>query len=144
MNSFLFTVSHKGSISFGESRVVFTIVKLGENAENPEDGEQLARFAKTFPYTGFHRVELSEPLPLKKGDRFSVIAEISYTGADGKRTWMYAASSYYEDMACIVIHPGESYVKEGGKWQDWTEAEKDLEDEDEAVDNFAIKAFYRE
>ncbi len=47
-------------------------------------------------------------------------------------------------MARIVIHPGESYVKEGGKWQDWTEAEKDLEDEDEAVDNFAIKAFYRE
>ena len=33
---------------------------------------------------------------------------------------------------------------EGGKWQDWTEAPKDLEDDEDAVDNFGIKAFYRE
>ena len=129
---------------FGESRVVFTIVKLGENAENPEDGEQLARFTETFAYTGFHRADLSKPIPLKKGDRFSVMTEISYPGTEGKRTWMYAALSYYEEMACLIVHPGESYVKEGGKWQDWTEAPKDLEDDEDAVDNLGIKAFYRE
>ncbi len=128
---------------FGESRVVFTVVKLGENAENPEEGELLARFAQTFPYTGFHRTDLPEAIPLKKGDRFSVIAETSYTGADGKRTWMYAALSYYQEMAGIVVHPGESYVKENGEWQDWTETEKDLY-EDDAADNFGIKVFYRE
>lgn len=47
-------------------------------------------------------------------------------------------------MAGIIVHPGESYVKENGKWQDWTEAEKDLDSEDDVPDNFGIKAFYRE
>jgi hypothetical protein len=129
---------------FGESRVVFTVVKLGEGAENPEDGEQMARFTEVFPYTGFHRTDLPKPVSLRKGDRIGVIAEISYTGADGKHTWMYAALSYDSELACLVVHPGESFVKEGGKWQDWTEAEKDIEYEDNAVDNFAVKAFYRE
>ena len=57
---------------------------------------------------------------------------------------MIAASSYSEELARTVVHPGESFVKEEGAWKDWTAAEKDLEHEDDVVDNFAIKAFYRE
>ena len=129
---------------FGESRVVFTIVKLEENAENPEDGEQLARFSETFPYTGFHRVDLSKPLSLKKGDRFAVIAESSYPGSSGKRTWMYAALGYFGEMARVIVHPGESFVKESGNWQDWTEAVKSIDSDGNLFDNFTIKAFYRE
>ena len=128
----------------GESRVIFTVVKLGEDAQNPEDGEQLVRFAEVFPYPGYHRTDLPEPVALKKGDRFSVIAEISRTGPDGKRTWLIAASSYSGELVRTVVHPGESFVKEEGAWQDWTSADKDLNNEDDVVDNFSIKAFYRE
>ena len=73
-----------------------------------------------------------------------MIAEISRTGPDGKRTWLIAASSYSGELVRTVVHPGESFVKEEGAWQDWTSAEKDLNNEDDVVDNFTIKAFYRE
>ena len=134
-----------------DSRVVFTIVKMGENAENPEDGETIARFSGTFRYAGYHRAELAKPLTLKKGDRFSVITTTSRLGSDGKRTWLYAANRANEFRMCIVVNPGESFVKEGGKWQDWTETKKykdpqdpaSGEDATSACDNFSIKAFFR-
>ena len=128
----------------GESRVIFTVVTLGDDAQNREDGERLVRFAEVFRYPGCHRTALPEPVALKKGDRFSVIAEISRTGPDGKRTWLIAASSYSGELVRTVVHPGESFVKEEGAWQDWTSADKDLNNEDDVVDNFSIKAFYRE
>ena len=39
------------------SRVRFRIVKLNENAKDPEDGEELEQFSKTFRYFGYHRTD---------------------------------------------------------------------------------------
>lgn len=72
------------------------------------------------------------------------VAESSYPGSSGKRTWMYAALGYFGEMARVIVHPGESFVKESGNWQDWTEAVKSIDSDGNLFDNFAIKAFYRE
>ena len=63
---------------------------------------------------------------------------------DGERTWMYAAAPEYGEIARAAVHPGESYVKENGTWRDWTEALNAMEDNEDAIDNYAIKAFFRE
>ena len=57
---------------------------------------------------------------------------------------MYAAAPEYGEIARVVLRPGESYVKENGIWRDWAEALNAMEDNEDAIDNFAIKAFFRE
>lgn len=134
------------------SHVTFTIVRLNENAADPEDGEQLDRFSKDFPYAGFHQAKPEKPITIKKGERFSVITEISCTGKDGKNCWLYVAAKENPEFDRVVVNPGESFVKEDGKWQDWTKAEKvkgltEEQEEDKntyAYDNFGIKVSYRQ
>jgi len=103
------------------SRVDFRIVKLNENAKDPEDGQELARFTKFFNYRGFHMTETDKPIPLKKGDRFSVITTTSFIEKDGKRNWIYKAIGDATEFVNVVVNPGESFVKENGEWQDWAE-----------------------
>ena len=132
-------------------RVDFTVVRLGENAGNPEDGEIQARFSETFRYAGYHRAALENPVALKKGDRFSVITSTTFVGEDGKRTWLVLSGTGDGVIQRAVINPGESFVKEDGSWLDWTEAEKDEASGDSndlmkdllRYDNFSIKAFFR-
>lgn len=140
------------------SRVVFRIVKLNEDAKNPEDGEELSQFSEVFPYFGYHRTVLTNPLSLKKGDRFSVITTTSFLSGDGSRIWLYSAATDIGDPGRqTAAEPGESFVEENGRWQDWTEAEKDSEQTGEdplssesekgpatVYDNFSIKVFFRE
>ena len=139
------------------SRVVFRIVRLNEGAKDPEDGEEQAQFSETFRYFGYHRTQLAEPVSLKRGDRFSVITTTSYLMDDGKRIWEYSAGTQREEGSRTDVHPGESFVKENGKWQDWMETEKTSESDDTnpqaaelygelvtVYDYFSIKAFYRE
>jgi C1A family cysteine protease len=135
-----------------DSHVTFTIVRLNENALAPEDGEQLDRFSKDFPYAGFHQAKPEKPIPIKKGQRFSVITETRCTGSDGTDFWIYSAAKTFAGTYHVVVHPGESFVKEDGKWQDWTKAEKTEESPEWAkaygtvyeYDNFGIKVFYRQ
>ena len=142
-----------------DTRVDFRIVKLNENAKDPEDGQELKRFTEHFPYAGIHMTELDKPVPLKKGDRFSVITTTSFIEKDGKRNWVYEALGNVTPFMEAVINPGESFAKENGKWQDWKEMqdagliggamEEDEEDPlfgpdtDPVIDNFTITACVR-
>ena len=133
--------------------VDFTIVRMKENAADPEDGETAARISKDFPYAGFHRAEKEKPIPIKKGERFSVITTTTFTDEDGKSLWMYYASSgAFGSNNRTVVHPGETFVKENGAWQDWTKVtkeeildpEEDIRDDiSDKVDNIGIKAYVR-
>lgn len=133
--------------------ITFTIVRLKENAADPEDGEVAAQFSKDFAYAGFHRVETEKPIPMKKGERFSVITTTTFTDQDGKEQWIYYASSGSRSSTNrTVVHPGETFVKENGTWQDWTQITKeyiyDIEEDirydmSDEVDNIGIKAFVR-
>ena len=135
------------------SRVTFRIIRLHENAENPEDGEELAQFRAAFPYAGYHRAALPQTVSLQKGDRFSVITTTDYVSADGKRIWQYAVKEGTGGGDTVVVNPGESFVQENGTWQDWTETEKIWEPDQELAffidalhpvyDNFSIKAYFR-
>ena len=143
------------------SRVRFRIVKLNENAKDPEDGEELEQFSKTFRYFGYHRTDLLTPIALKKGDRFSVITTTDYTDDDGKRISYYSVAHDFESpdketIGQTYARPGESFVMESGEWQDWTKVEKPEEEDSEeyeesfpidptikVYDNFCIKVFFR-
>ena len=141
------------------SQVSFTIIRLRDRAQDPEDGEQLAHFTADFRYAGFHQAKPEQPIPIRKGDRFSVITETRCDGRDGERCWMYSAAMSFGGSERAVVNPGESFVKENGSWQDWSEARKtigqmsDETDDDEwedyfaglevEYDNFGIKVFYR-
>ena len=139
-----------------DSHVTFTVVRLNENASDPEDGEQLDRFSKDFPYAGFHQAKPEKPIPIKKGERFSVITETTGAGIASENCWMYAAAKTFAGSIRVVANPGESFVKEDGKWLDWTKAEKtekkpewmeEFVKEDQNAyeyDNFGIKVFYRQ
>ncbi len=76
---------------------------------------------------------------------------ICLVGDDGKRNWFYTSGQGDGMIQRAVIHPGESFVKEDGVWQDWTEAQVIpglMEGDSDLVDlpvndNFGIKAYYR-
>ena len=107
-------------------------------------------------YAGFHQAKPEKPIPIKKGERFAVITETTGAGIIGKNCWIYSAAQTPAGSKRVVVNPGESFVKEDGKWQDWTTAEKtkkkaewmeEFVKEDQNVyeyDNFGIKVFYKQ
>lgn len=52
------------------------IYKLNPNATNPTDGTLVASTSKYFEYSGYHTIELPEPVKLSKGEKFSVVETI--------------------------------------------------------------------
>ena len=147
------------------TRVTFEVVRLGKGATNPEDGKVVTTFSKNFPYAGFHRVTLTQPIGLKKGERFSIVVRQSTVDGDGRPVFGVDAASAItreslqandeDDSAygVAVVNPGESYLELGKNWVDWADYQKTDEFKKSAVveygdevyetcvDNFAIKAY---
>ncbi len=113
------------------------VYRLGPGVTNPEGGEKVASFSKTFEYAGFHRVALPEPVTLAPGTRFTVKSTIYSKDEDGNPTYYVIVNkAYCEEYARellesrnltysygkSVINKGESFIhfKSGG-WFDWRE-----------------------
>lgn len=96
---------------FGESRVAFTIVKMGENAENPEDSEQMIRIAETFPYPEYHRTELPKPIPLKKGEVYTAECMTNIDTEGMRRKTVKMADKelqvFYQDQHYVIVWQGK-------------------------------------
>ena len=112
------------------------VYKLPDGVTNPEKGEKVASFVKTFEYGGFHRVALPQAVKLDPGSRFSIVSTGYVTRSDGshnfglaankadskayaqkkidggERNWVYGKS---------VINKGESYIYWKDGWYDWRE-----------------------
>ena len=142
------------------ARVQYSIYRLNENAETPEDGELLDSFWSFYEYAGFHREKLNGGITFEPGERFSVVVTESVTDKNGEK--LYECSTNQapsEELAVIkksktygtpVVNKGESFIYTDGKWTDWSEFELPLpEDFSEysftedpiATDNFSIKAY---
>ena len=156
----LYSVSTKTASP--RARVVYSVYKLNEDAENPEDGEFLGRKVAYYEYAGFHRQQLRGNLTIKDGERIAVVAEESVVGNDGERLYEYAVNTapsrkYAEatdntKYGVSVVNKGESFIYEDGQWKDWAdelaEANATLAEEEDVelsdilvVDNFSIKAY---
>ena len=146
------------------SRVDFKIYKLAPDTSKPENGELVAQFSKTFPYAGFHRIDVPVSVIMDKGQKFSVVSTCSEVNEKGQRIYNAAAAQSIDKAeaeehemplySVAVVNPGESFLRIGDNWVDWSHYQKGDEfkasarytdpiygEFDTIVDNFAIKAF---
>ena len=126
-------------------RVTMALYALDDDATEPTDGELLARTSSNFEYSGFHRVDLDNPIDVKAGQRIAVVSTASKVMPDGKRVYEASANTSPSETAtntCVaVVNKGESYVYTNNKWTDWKDylAAENLEGTE--VDNFSIKVY---
>ncbi|MBQ7566107.1 MAG: hypothetical protein IJT18_03210, partial [Oscillospiraceae bacterium] len=130
-------------------RVTFAVYLLEDDAENPTDGELVCRTSKNFEYSGFHRMDLDQPIVVEEGQAFSVVTTASVLNENGKREYSVAANlgatreqAEYYGVKCYsnaVVNEGESWLYVNGEWGDWSEYL--AENATVPVDNFSIKAY---
>ena len=147
--------------------VKYSVYKLKDGFANPEDGELIGEATATYDYAGFHRESLSDPIEIKPGETFSIVAEETVE-EDGKTIHEFATNATYskahaeavkaketaektpadqrdrvaDEYGVAVVNKGESFIYDGGTWTDWTEYEPRTKAlEDYSIDNFSIKAY---
>ena len=129
---------------------------LDADAEGPTDGMLAATASDTFPYGGFHRIELADAVPVAEGQAFSVVVtEINPAGeyevlnANGLSK---VGSAYLIEIGAAkyysvgVVNEGESYLFEDGEWTDLADVIDQMRIDDPSTieydyDNFPIKAY---
>jgi len=136
--------------------VTFNVYLLSEDAKNPEDGELVATKSATYDYKGYHREILDTPVTIEDGQRFSVVVMEKGKDANGADQYSYATvcsnskkfaeENDYPAYGVPILHAGESFVYEDGKWTDWVEGllkfmEAHEASDDYVFENFSIKAY---
>ena len=127
-------------------RTTLAIYILDEGAESPTDGKLVGRTSRNFEYAGFHRVDLDNPIPVKAGQRVSVVSTASFVNPEtGVRIYGASASKAYKERPngtfTAVVNEGESYVFQNGAWQDWSDYLAKADTGEFVVDNFSIKLY---
>ena len=138
--------------------VTMSVYLLDQNAK-PSEGKQVAKLENVkVPYAGYHRLDLTEPVPIMKGQRFSVVScVVSATDKDGNPTTycvsankcatVSLAKDEKQKLLCTAkVNPGESWIGMNNNWDDWYDVQNKTdyfrqETEGYEVDNFSIKAF---
>ncbi len=79
-NSTLRAVSASPVIN-GSSKVTANVYILNENYTNPEDGQLVSTVTQTFENPGYYTLELSDPISLPAGTKYSVVEQLTYYNA---------------------------------------------------------------
>ncbi len=129
-----------------DTTTTFEVYELDDSSSSPTSGKLLARATKTFPYGGYHRVNLEKPLFIRKGTRFSVV--VTNMTADGRyeivcdynysqltsrvQTALVEEPTYPYTYANSVINKGESLIgntlfDDLVAWNDWKDIVSDSE-----------------
>lgn len=161
----LFSVSTK--TAHPDATVTYSVYRLADGFQNPEDGELIGTAKATYDYAGFHREKLDGSITLKDGETFSIVAEetveedgktlyeyaanISYTKAHAEAVWAQEAADGIssddrdrnaDEYGIAIVNKGESFIYDADTWTDWTEYEPRTRLlDDYAIDNFSIKAY---
>ncbi len=139
------------------TQVSFDVYLLDDDSAAPDDGELAASEKAEFEYAGYHRVDVSKPVHIKKGQKYSVVVtqKIEYDDTayyaistskgynkeavdEYNRQVVYdnrgTAKSEYEDQlqkwyTVGVVNPGESYlyVGQSKNWNDLSEVIPELQ-----------------
>ena len=149
------------------ARVEYSLYRLNEDAQNPEDGEYLGKRLAYYDYVGFHRESLLRgDIKLKPGERIAVVVTETVTDHDGVKQYEFAANQTQSKKLAEkvgapmygvgIVNKGESFVYENGQWTDWFDYEKkpsdsmvaqlaamgvEAEDDLVSTDNFSIKLY---
>ena len=142
----------------------YSIYRLNENAETPEDGELLATPWAFHEYAGFHRKSLKSEIPIDPGERFAIVVTESVIDKNGEKLYEYATNqAWAKEFAeakgisvygVAVVNKGESFIYIDGEWIDWSEYEvpdtefmkafkaaTGITGDLVVTDNFSIKAY---
>ena len=151
----LYSVSTRTAMP--DAEVSYSIYKLNENPENPEDGTLLETKTASYTYPGFHREKLSGDVTISPGERISVVVEETVT-EDGVKLYEYSENAAYATekaeslgepvYSVAIVNPGESFLYETdeetgeGTWIDYRDDDDRESVSDKYVlDNFSIKAY---
>lgn len=138
------------------SNVNLEIYKLRDGAQDPRDGICVAYQNEAIEFGGYHTVELTKPITLRAGEKFSVVQTIYGDSGfyvpielgcnqlfDGNNKKFETVPNVVRQTA--VANPGESYVNmnddlEGGEWID-ASALNEMIGGDAQFGNVMLKAF---
>ena len=138
------------------SRVTFALYRLNDGAQSPIDGTLVETQSYDIEFKGFHRFDLTEPLKVRKGERFSIVSTVSHMEGDERRYDVCASCSEGKDKAeknkstyygTAVVNKGESAFFMEGKWYDWHDYQQQADSlyqkyiNGNVADNFSIKAY---
>ncbi|MDO9523230.1 MAG: lectin like domain-containing protein [Methanocorpusculum sp.] len=99
-----------------------------ENA--PDTGRLSAQQSGDIPYPGYYTIDLDEPVPIEKGQTFSVVYELE---TDGLLNISIDSSIVSEDAETVTFaKAGQSYLNDGTGWTDMSA---------DGETNLRIKAF---
>ena len=139
-----------------KASVLFEIYLLADDNEGPLDGIKVAeKQSPAYDYGGFHKEKLDEPVPLQKGQKYSIVATqkttdnkycIAVNAGMSKANAMYSNSPKW---SVGVVNKGESFLIKGNIYDDLSlrETKKALlggEVDMVSIDNFSIKGFCAE
>jgi hypothetical protein len=96
-------------------------IKIFDSFENNELNDELSIKTGSIDYTGFHTIELDQPVNLKKDDYFYIYLQLSDGGHPFDRTSEIPVLLGSTDEGAIVkseANPGESYYLNDGIWYD--------------------------
>ena len=140
--------------------VTVNIYLLNENSKTPTDGKLMDSVTESFPYAGYHRIQLSNNLLLPENSRISIVVLNRVQTSDGQKYAItngtneaLADPEYYEEENGLpqteysvgIVNPGESFIMLEDRWIDWSFAVEfftvDLDTEGIAFDNLPIKGY---
>ncbi len=122
--------------SFPYTDYTVNIYKLNENHTSPEDGSLVGTLSGTEQFVGFHTLELETFVPLKEGDKFSVVCSLS-----GLHNMSYVTYAPFEGSTAYnglenSSNEGESFIYA----EDWLDTYNAIAS-NMKVNNAAVKAY---
>ncbi len=142
--------------AYADQMVYLAVFKLNPDWETPDDGEEIFSEVLSFPYDGWHKVDLDEEVFLSAGDEYSLVLFLDKIELEEMLFPVnYEADTESEDAqdSMVVVNEGDSFFmfNEENQWMDWTElpsfmAALNAEEDDDAdyimlYDNPGIKAY---
>ena len=127
------------------TEVTFEVYLLNDEYDDPTDGLLMDTETEVFKYGGYHKVDLSKPFIVMKGQSYAIV--VTQKTSDKKYAVNVQASNNPDVKG--IVNKGESFILMDGKWQDYSskKLKKDLlkkvtdEPDGMAVDNFSIKGY---
>ena len=157
----IFTAQNNCTVRFigietvdADTTVKYSIYFLNEDPKSPTDGHLALEEEVTFPYAGYHRIDLGRSMQQAKGNKYSIVAQVisngsnkilynhakdenglmAFMGAEQAR-WVNAgnpAESFSPDIMYSkgIVNKGESFIGvstgKGYAWSDWADVTKKL------------------
>lgn len=121
------------------TRAQIMVYDLVEGTSDPTNGALVYDGKITLDYAGYHQLVLNRTFYFDRGDRYSVVVEL--TSLDKSYDYITLEAGHTTDIEA-TSSPGESFVKRGDQWIDSTLVQSQFYDGDTSysIGNARIKA----